>query len=67
MGDAVKDWRLDNLETTSLDLRGANLVCKPYRLYAPHWDHDHCCGCWNRLADPEITITIRMSCMRATR
>lgn len=30
MGDAVKDWRLDNLETTSLDLRGANLVCKPY-------------------------------------
>ena len=40
-----KDWRLENLESNPL-LRGARFIRKPYRMYAPNWDHDHCAGCW---------------------
>jgi hypothetical protein len=48
-----KDWRLENLETQPY-LRGVSLARKMYRAYRPGWDHDHCVGCWTKLAEPGI-------------
>ena len=49
----TKDWRLENLEDPPR-LRDVSFVRKPYREYRPGWDHDHCAGCWTKLAEPEL-------------
>lgn len=46
----AKDWRLEQLETQP-ELRGIAFVRKPYRAYREGWDHDHCAGCWAKLAE----------------
>jgi hypothetical protein len=40
-----EDPRLQHLKTQPY-LRGARFQRKPYRLYRPGWDHDHCAACW---------------------
>jgi hypothetical protein len=49
----TKDWRLENLENYP-QLRGVAFARKPYREFRPGWDHDHCVGCWVKLAEPHM-------------
>jgi hypothetical protein len=45
----TRDWRLEHLETQPY-LRGVCFERKPYRPPRPGWEHDHCAGCWAKLA-----------------
>jgi hypothetical protein len=47
----TKDWRLRHLETQPF-LRGVTFRWKPYKVYSPEWDHDHCAACWMKFAEP---------------
>jgi len=49
------DWRLEHLETQPY-LRGVAFVRKQYRAYRPDWAHDHCAGCWTKLAEPGVGL-----------
>ncbi len=34
--------------------RRAGFVRKPWRKPQESWDHDHCTGCWAKLAEPDM-------------
>jgi hypothetical protein len=40
-------WRVDNAE----HLKGVPLKFQRYTKWRDDWDHDHCAGCWAKLAE----------------
>jgi hypothetical protein len=44
---AADDWRRQGQERW---LAGVRLIGRPYRLYRPGWDHDHCSFCWAKFS-----------------
>ncbi len=45
------DWRLLNARW---HLEGATFCRKMYRAKSERWEHDHCAGCWNKIAESDI-------------
>ncbi|MDP1777186.1 MAG: hypothetical protein Q8K90_01060 [Brevundimonas sp.] len=45
------DWRYQS----AAHLRGQAFVFKPCTQYREGWDHDHCAGCGDRLAEAAVS------------
>ena len=42
-----EDWRLQNLR----QMEGATFVWRRFQARDPQWDHEHCIGCWDKIAE----------------